>query len=230
MAQCEANKTSGERCNGTAKQGHRWCAYHQRKFAKNVKHGNTAAPELLGIPQNQHLTFQQFYEQEKPLELLQEIAYLRTLGVELRKSIDRNRQEARDELLDEFEAMIQDFLVENGFEDEGIAVAKKELREEADLILESHMGPAEPITADDIEKLRNHIEAISRVAEKAKKIKDGFTLTIDMGGVHPVLMAFTQQVVLPNITDRLQRSQIVESARAFSAKGITKALTDGGYN
>lgn len=224
MPQCQANTKNGERCKGTAREGEQWCAYHKRRYAKNVTHGNTASPELLGIPQNQQLTFKQFYEQEKPLELLQEIAYLRTLGVELRKSIDRNRQEARDELLEEFSIMMSDFLIEAGFENDDITTALEELKKEMDFILEAHLGPADPITPEDIAELRNHIEAISRVAEKAKKIKDGFTLTVDMGNVHPILMAFTQQVVLPNVTDRFMRSQIVESARAFSTKGIMKAL------
>ena len=87
MPRCQANKKDGTQCKASAKEGEKWCHFHKKRFAKVVKHGNTASPELLGIPNRNKLTFEQFYEQEKPLELMSEIAYLRTLLVELRQTI-----------------------------------------------------------------------------------------------------------------------------------------------
>ena len=95
MPQCQANKKDGSQCNGRAKEGEKWCHYHKKRFAVNVRHGNCASPELLGVPQNQSLTFKQFYEQEKPLELQYELALLRTMYLELRKSLERETGLAR---------------------------------------------------------------------------------------------------------------------------------------
>lgn len=224
MSQCEASTTAGTPCKGLAREGERWCHFHKKKFAKNITHGNTAAPELLGLPKNQQVTFQQFMEKEKPLELLEEISYLRTLGVELRKTIERNREESRQEMLEDYRTRIESFFIEQGWEDEELKAASSELTQDLDDLLLEYIGPAEPITADDIANLTKHIEAISRVAEKAKKIKDGFTLTVDLGNVHNILQAYTQHVVLPNVKCRLTRSAIVQDTRTFSSRGIQKVL------
>lgn len=224
MPQCEATTTGGTPCKGNAKEGERWCHYHKKKFAQRVTHGRTAAPELLGIPKNQQVTFQQFMDKEKPLELLEEISYLRTLGVELRKTIERNRQESRQEMLDDYRTRMESFFIEQGWDDEELKAASAELTEDMDDLLLEYIGPAEPITADDIATLTKHVEAISRVAEKAKKIKDGFTLNVDLGNVHAILQAYTQHVVLPNVKCRLTRSNIVEDTRAFGSRGIQKVL------
>lgn len=225
MPQCQATKKNGEQCNGNAKQGEKWCHYHKKRYAKMVKHGNTASPELLGVPQNQSLTFKQFYEQENPLELQREIALLRTMYLELRAALERNQGDSRGEMIEDYKARMEGFLADCGLSDEVIQDRVAELGEDLDDLLLEYIGPAEPITAEDIVMLRDHIEAVSRVAEKAKKIKDGFTLNVDLGNVHNILVQYTQQVVLPNIKDRFLRSKIVEETRAFQSRGIQKAIS-----
>ena len=229
MALCEAKKNDGSPCQGKAKEGHKWCSFHQKRYAKSVTHGNTAAPELLGIPKGQHITFQAFYEQEKPLELLSEIAYLRTLGVELRQTIERNREGNRQELLEAFCKKLASALVESGMSDSDVDELTEEMFNELDDILLEYIGPAKPLSAVEIGLLSEHIETISRVAERAKKIKDGFTLNIDLGNVQSYLLRYTQQCILSVITDRFQRSQIVENTRAFLTSGIRGANTEDVY-
>lgn len=221
MAQCEAKKSDGSQCKGNAKDGNKWCSFHQKRYAKTVKHGNTASPELLGIPKTQHVTFQAFYEQEKPLELLSEIAYLRTLGVELRQTIERNREGNRQELLEEFKKRLATTLIDAGMEESDLEEFTEEVADDLDDILLEYIGPAEPLSPADIGHLAEHIETISRVAERAKKIKDGFTLNIDLSNVHGHILRYTQQCILSVVTDRYLRSKIVENTRAFLTSGIS---------
>ncbi len=219
MALCEAKKSDGTPCQGKAKEGNKWCSFHQKRYAKNVTHGNTASPELLGIPKGQHITFQAFYEQEKPLELLAEIAYLRTLGVELRQTIERGREGNRQELLESFGKKLATSLIDAGMADNDVEEFTEEMVNELDDTLLEFIGPAKPLSALEIGLLSDHIETISRVAERAKKIKDGFTLNIDLSNVSSYLLRYTQQCILSVVTDRYLRSQIVENTRAFLTTG-----------
>ena len=149
---------------------------------------------------------------------------LRTMFVELREAIERDKDSSREEMLLDYRNRMHGFLIDKGFSDEELDGVLDELQEDLDDLLLEYIGPVEPVTPEEIKMLRDHIEAVSRVAEKAKKIKDGFTLHVDLGNVHNILVQYTQQVVLPNIKDRFLRSKIVEETRAFSTKGIQKAL------
>ena len=222
-SRCTATKKDGSQCTSQARENETLCPYHWKlqsnKIAKTKKPGDE-----YNISKDKKLTFQQFYEKENVLELQSEVAYLRTLLVELREIIDLDRQAQREEMLHNFEVRAQHILREIIPENEVEEVAE-DLKSEMGQVLEAFVGPMEPMTIDDIVEIRKHIESISKVAEKAKKIKDGFVLTVDTTNVSPLLNVIVSQIILPNVKDRVSRSNIAESFRQFSMSKKMGALT-----
>lgn len=219
MPQCEAIKKDGEQCNGVAKAGYKYCHYHRKTYSKNVRHGRTASPELLGIPHNKQLTFQEFYESQKPFELIGELAYLRTLLVEQREAMEATRPSFRENILRDFATLGSMDLVEAGVSDDAALKILDVLSPRLQVILNEYHGPVEPLSAQQYSMLGDTIERISRTADKAKRIAEGITLNVDFGSVQHTLIRFVREVIMREIRDPDDRARIVSRVREMNLTG-----------
>lgn len=221
MPRCEATKKDGTQCKGTAKSGEKWCSYHRKRFASKTTHGRTASPELLGIPQNERMTFNEFYANEKPFELGTELAYLRTLLVEQRKAMEMSRPNFRNAILSDFRAQGTSDLTSAGVPEENAEAVITLLSSRVEEILNEYHGPAEVLSPGDYATLADLIERIARVAEKAKRIAEGITLNVDFQNIGLVLVKFVREVVMMEVKDQNTRARIVERVRAMNLTTTT---------
>lgn len=216
MPQCEAIKKDGERCNGVAKPGNRYCHYHRKRFTSASSHGLNASPEMLGIPQNKSMTFSEFYNSEKPFELLTELAYLRTMLVEQREAMEATRPDFRAAILHDFHQCTVKDLMESGVSEKVSKQIAELLKPRLEDIIREYHGPVEPLSPAQYSMLGDTIERISRVADKAKRIADGITLNVDFGATTRIIVKFVREVVLREVQDPHQRARIVERVRGLN--------------
>ncbi|RMF31293.1 MAG: hypothetical protein D6752_02420 [Candidatus Nitrosothermus koennekii] len=221
MPRCQALKSDGSQCNGTAKVGYKWCAYHRKKFASKVKHGKYADPSTLAIPEQEQLTFQQFYEREKPFDLLSELAYARTLLVEQRKAIEARNPQLREALLKDFKSQSFDDLIQKGLDEKIASSILEIITIRLEEVLNEYYGKSMPMNSREYAALGNSLERVAKIAEKAKKIAEGITLNINFSNVGLVLIKFVREVIMAEIKDPHIRARIVERVRAMN---LTRAL------
>lgn len=221
MPRCIAKKKDGNQCKGTAKQGEQWCGYHRKRFGSKTTHGRYASAELLGIPQNEKMTFDQFYADEKPFELGKELAYLRTLLVEQRKAMEMSRPNFRNAILTDFREQGLSDLTSSGVPGEHAEAVIALLSSRVEEVLNEYHGPAEVLSPGDYATLADLIERIARVAEKAKRIAEGITLNVDFRNVGLVLVKFVREVVMAEVKDQNVRARIVEKVRAMNLTTTT---------
>jgi hypothetical protein len=67
-------------------------------------------------------------------------------------------------------------------------------------------------------EVRNTIEAISRVAERCKKIEEGLIVKIDFSGVTKTIQQFLRDVVLTVVLDNIVRQNILLKSEQFFLK------------
>lgn len=228
---CSAKCTDGSLCDKQIPETEKFCAYHRKKYQSSVRHGRNADPRVLGIPNNKVATFEAFQNDPEPLELLNELAYLRTLLVELRESLESNRHTRRARLESNLTESWNDWFAQWKLKPENhskvMAFLNNTLRETLDI----HLGPSMPFNPTEISQLTALIEAISRTAEKAKKIKDGYTTTIVYGAVSGILSKFMLECIFREVTDVGSRRRIAQAAQRIipSQKMLTTSYEEAEY-
>lgn len=220
MPQCQAVKADKTQCKGTAKKGNKYCSYHQKKYAANITHGRKALPELLGIPNNKHMTFEEFYAAEKPYELTKEIAYARTLLVELRESYENNRPDVREQLCVDFATLGTQDLTEAGMPPEQAQQVMDIIKGRLNNVVTAYYGPSLPVHAEEVKEMRTLLETTSKICERAKKIADGITLNVEFKNVGLYLVKFTREIIFRYIKEPERRAQIVQHLRGMNLTGL----------
>lgn len=230
-ATCQHKKPDGSSCKGATVNDSSYCAYHHKKTSNGVTHGNRSKAQTLGISPNEQLTFEEFHALNKPFELNTELAYLRTLLVEIRKSMESQRDTSRDTFFEDLHERTLQFLLEANMKP---AVAEKitnSLHPVWTNIIEAYYGPADPLQPEQFMMLGDLIEKIARTAEKAKKIQEGITLNIEFKNIGQILTKFVREVLFAVVRDPLPptaiqlRQEIVTAVRTMNLTGQTvKAL------
>lgn len=227
MPQCVAKKSSGEMCKARAKEGDKYCATHRARASSAVQHGRRSVAETLGVPKTEQLTFDEFHALNKPFELTTELAYLRTILVEQRKAMEVQRDTARDTFLEDLQERSIHHLLEANMKESVVEKLVDALHPIWVSIIEAYYGPVEPLQPEQFQMLADMIEKISRVAEKAKKIREGITLNVEFKNVGQILVRFVRECMFSEIHDPLPktarelRANIVARVRNMNLTGAT---------
>lgn len=225
---CVHKKSNGLPCKGEAIGGGAYCAYHKRKVAAaaiaSTTHGMRSKQETLGIPNSERLTFEEFHRLDKPFELTTELAYLRTVLVEIRKAMESQRDTSRDTFLEDLKERSEHLLLEANMKPAVVEKLVGALFPVWVDIIEAYYGPVEPLQPEQFMLLADMIEKISRVAEKAKKIQEGITLNVEFGNVGGILIKFVREIMFSEIHDPLPpahelRANIVARVRNMNLTG-----------
>lgn len=228
---CEARCNDGTLCDKQIPDHEKYCAFHRKRYQAGVRHGRNADPRTLGIPNERVATFEQFQNDPEPLELNNEIAYLRTLLVELRESLESNRHGRRARLESSLTETWNDWFSQYKMKPENharvMAFLNNTLRERLDL----ELGPSMPLTPTEVSQLTTLIEAIGRTAEKAKKIKDGYTITAVYGQISGILSKFMLECIFREVSDVGSRRRIAQAAQRIlpSQKMLPESIEDAEY-
>lgn len=215
MPQCRARKTNGDFCQGIARHGYDLCPYHRKKFG-NLSHGRNAKAETLAIPKSKRLTFQQFVDLKDPFGLQNELAALRTLMVEQRESMEKNRPDYLDsfisDIIEKGSILIHEETKGKVSQDKAKKLLNiaKPVMEEA---YQSYIGDVSDLSVEEVKARADLIKDVAYTAEKAKKIADGITIAVDIKA--EAITTFIREFILPNIPDHATRMRIVEAASMY---------------
>lgn len=233
---CAHKKRGGVPCKGDAIEGSKYCGYHDRKVAAvsdaSRTHGLRSKAETLGVPAGERLTFDEFHSLNKPFELTTELAYLRTILVEMRKALESQRDTSRDLFLEDLHERSTQLLLEANMKPAVVEKLVGALHPVWVDIIEAYYGPAEPLQPEQFQMLADMIEKISRVAEKAKKIQEGITLNVEFKNVGPILVRFVREILFAEIHDpmpsaRELRQNIVARVRSMNLTGQSVRALQG---
>lgn len=222
--QCIYLTKAGNRCLRPAVVGE-LCSIHAKisqKKANNLTHGQTAQPSTLGIPSGLQPVYQEFLQSEDPTNLKRELAQLRTLLVELRdeteKRIRLSTDETRTRLNETLEKTILKALIGEVGDDTDMETTKEVVGKIKADVFHAILPylPEFKLDRATVYAFKDIIDTISKVAERMKKIQEGFTfrLTID----NTILLKFVKEVILENVEDGPTRRKIVDAARVFSPR------------
>ena len=216
MPQCKAKKADGEQCGGVARKGDRYCPYHRKKYGRGITHGSAASPEMLGIPKHKRLTFKEFMALKDPFGLQTELAQLRTLLVEHRESMSKHRPDYVDAFIEDVStrgAALLNAKLEGKVSPETTGKLLKLLGPVLKEVYQSYVGEISDLTTDEMQALAGLVKDIAYTAEKAKKIADGITISVDIKA--EMLTNFIREFILPNVPDHNTRVRIIEAASAY---------------
>lgn len=216
MAQCVVKKKGGEQCRGEAGTG-KYCPLHRLKFQKKIRHGKYAQVEVaLGVPPKYVRTYKEFLHSEKPFDLSRELALLRALYVELRDSIEENRPARAQAFIDYARGRFLRCLISMKMNpvvaEEVVGKFLVPILEDALAVCWDQKGLG--LDLEEARELTGILEAVSKVAERMKKIQDNVTLSVNINA--EMLTRFLVNVVFPSVPEASRREAIASRARQFS--------------
>lgn len=184
-----------------------------RQARKGLKHGQYSSPDVLRVPAKYDGIYQAYLKEDKPFDLRREMALLRVLHCRMEEAL-AGRGEA---IVDEIEQCIAD-RVRKQFEKktkdpERVAKVVDTLTQIAVSVIHEKMLMASlGIGLDD---LADHVEKITRAAERMKKIQEGVKLQVQIDT--NLLVRFIQDVVFHFVSDHTTRQQIIQRAMMLGA-------------
>lgn len=206
MVACVVKKSNGEQCKRRPAEGNEYCAHHRKMYAARVVHGKYARPEILGVPKRYHGQYQAFLASDKPFDLRNEMAILRTLVLEMRDVVDVNIEIRSGQIAHRFADRLRKL-----FEEEDSTDVEPLVRTCTDAILQ--VLSTELLSLSSMGELREVSDMVGKVvkaAEVMKKIQEGVKLEVSIDT--NLLIRFVQTAIFPVITDMEQRRQIIQRA------------------
>jgi len=158
------------------------------------------------VPEEFQADFDEFMD-EKDSDLSREIALLRTLYLEIRSILNTEGNKIVLFALQQLRAALQ---------------LDPEKEKTTLQVLNQFFSP-KPLSLDDVTKLAGLLETISRVADRRKKIAEGYSLKVELN--EEKLVKFLQVCVLPYL-NREQRQLVVEKASNFRLDRALSTVPD----
>lgn len=179
---------------------------------KAIKHGMYSTAKNLGVPERYTGLYQDFLEEGKPFDLRRELALLRLLYVRMEEALTATGQEKVDEIEEEIRSKLTRIYGEKTKDAEKLQKTISNLVAVATEAIAEKLGLASlGIGLDD---LADHLEKITRAAERMKKIQEGVKLQVNIDT--NILVRFIQEVVFHFVEDGRTRQQIIERAMKMS--------------
>lgn len=179
---------------------------------KSIKHGMYSTAKNLGVPDHYTGVYQEFLQEDKPFDLRRELALLRLLYIRMEDALTAKG----DEKLHEIETDIREKLLK--LYGEKTKDAEKLQKTISNLTAVAAEAVAEKLGLASLglglEDLADHLEKITRAAERMKKIQEGVKLQVNIDT--NILVRFIQDVVFHFVEDGRTRQQIIERAMRLS--------------
>lgn len=177
-----------------------------------IKHGMYSTAKNLGVPERFTGLYQEFLEEGKPFDLRRELALLRLLYVRMEEALTAAGQEKIDEIAADIESKLMKIYGEKTKDAEKLQKTVSTLTALATTAISEHLGLAS--LGIGLEDLADHLEKITRAAERMKKIQEGVKLQVNIDT--SILVRFIQDVVFHFVEDGQTRQQIIERAMRMS--------------
>lgn len=177
-----------------------------------VKHGLYSTAKNLGVPERYTGLYQDFLEEGKPFDLRRELALLRLLYCRMEEALEAKGSHVLDEIEEDLRAKLLKVYGEKTKDEEKLKKTVENLAAIAATTISDKLGLASlGIGLDD---LADHLEKITRAAERMKKIQEGVKLQVNIDTT--VLVRFIQEVVFHFVEDSHTRQQIIDRAMRMS--------------
>lgn len=178
----------------------------------SVKHGMYSTAKNLGVPERYTGLYQDFLDEGKPFDLRRELALLRLLYVRMEEALEATGSEKVQEIEEEIRSRLTKIYGEKTKDAEKLQKTIQNLVAIATEAIQEKLGLASlGIGLDD---LADHLEKITRAAERMKKIQEGVKLQVNIDT--NILVRFIQDVVFHFVEDGRTRQQIIERAMRMS--------------
>lgn len=177
-----------------------------------LKHGKHASAKTLGVPERYTGLYDEFLAEGKPFDLRRELALLRLLYVRMEEALEAKGDEKVQEIEAEIRAKLLKIYGEKTRDAEKLEKTITNLVAIATEAISEKLGLASlGLGLDD---LADHLEKITRAAERMKKIQEGVKLQVNIDT--NILVRFIQEVVFHFVEDGHTRQQIIERAMRMS--------------
>lgn len=222
MSKCVALRDDGKVCGKNIKKG-KYCKLHKMRKTGRLKHGRYAKKSTLGLTEKEDISYKEFLSREKPYDLVSELAQLRTLLVQYRESRSNLLPEKKEEFIGLVKDYIVSYLVETrGMEEERAVKQAAIMAHPMEDVYCEFLEGSTLIDYDYIDTVSSLIDQISKVAEKAKKINEGFTIHAHIDSDY--LVDFIQKVVFSVVVDNQNRMAIAENLSLFLSSNQPKLV------
>lgn len=183
-----------------------------RQARKGLKHGAYSSPDVLRVPARYDGIYQQFLAEDKPFDLRRELALLRVLHCRMEDALAGRGEQVVSEIEETIADRVRKQFEKKTKDPERVAKVIDTLTQIAvSVIHEKMLMSSLGIGLDD---LADHVEKISRVAERMKKIQEGVKLQVQIDT--NLLVRFIQDVVFHFVADTATRQQIIQRAMMLS--------------
>lgn len=184
-----------------------------RQARKRIVHGKNASAAALGVPETYHDTYAHFVSEDKPFDLRREMALIRVLYQRMEDHLHTQSGNTIEMIANSIEEKLARIYGEKTKDKEKLAGIIRTCSQVATQVVKDELGLS-AIKLDDLMDLSDHIEKISRVAERMKKIQEGVKLQVNIDT--NLLVKFIQEVVYPFVPERSVRSAMIEQAMRLS--------------
>lgn len=184
---------------------------HDGRMSK-IKHGLHVSAKKLGIPDRYEGLYQEFLDDGKPFDLRKEIALLRLLYVRMEEALTATGQQKIVAIEEAISSKLMKVYGEKTKDAEKLQKTVSTLTSIATAVIAEELGVAS--LGLGLEDLADHLEKITRAAERMKKIQEGVKLQVNIDT--SILVRFIQDVVFHFVEDGRTRQQIIERAMKMS--------------
>lgn len=219
MGRCAYIKSDGTQCKKNAMSGFDFCNIHlETKVTKtNVSFESKKDTNTKYMTDEIAETYNEFLSNDDATDLKQEIAYMRTLRSELMKLLFLSSSEASlkieqslfNKFADVFKDSIEDKDVLNDCVEKVVAIAMQSLNKYI---------PSVIFSESTIKSIQNNIELTSKVAERMKKISEGFTykVAIDM----KFLSCLVNDIIYPELPNYEAQVRVKDKLLSLASKKV----------